>query len=80
MHFRDFAFDLVKYNVKRKNSNVATVEGLPDMEDGIRYIHFPYGNDVKVGDVLCSDDLELTITKISIDTYQGKPELLKAHY
>ena len=80
IYFKDFAFDLVKYKVERKGKSIATIEGLPNIESGERYIHFPLGSDIAVGDELCSGTTYLAIRKISIETYQGKPAIIKAIY
>jgi len=80
VYFRDFAFDVVKYEVKRKGTGIAVVDGLPNEEDGEKYIHLPHGSDVVAGDILHSDGFRATVKKLSTDTYQGKPELLKVYY
>ena len=80
VYFRDFAFDVVKYEVKRKGTSIAVVDGLPNEEDGEKYIHIPHGSDVAVGDILLSDGFRTTARKISTDTYQGKPALLKVYF
>lgn len=80
VYFKDFSLGIVKYEVSRENSHIAAIEGLPNEEYGEKYIHFPHGNDIAVGDILTTGNTEYAVRKISIDTYQGTPELLKAVY
>ena len=78
--FRDFVFDLVEYEVVRKDKSLSKLKGLPDIEDGNRYINFPLGSDIAVGDELRAGTTYLAIRKISIETYQGKPAIIKVLY
>jgi hypothetical protein len=79
-YFKDFDFDLVQYEIERDGQIIASLNGLPNAENGISYIHFPYGSDVQKGDVLINNHLKIIIESVDIDTYQGKSELLKAFF
>lgn len=79
--FADFSFDLLTYTVNRDSEVVATVEGLSNSDEDGRHIAFLIGADIEVGDVLISSTGERFVVKrIGYDTYNGKPELIKAYY
>lgn len=84
MLFRNFAIEVLEYNVLNNNFLTGTYQGLPgDDEDG-QYICFRMSDQpqISVGNTLRTiDELENhQITNISYDRYEGKPEILKAYY
>lgn len=84
MLFKDFAMEVLEYNVLDNNSVAGTYQGIPgDDEHGV-YIGFRMSDQpqISAGNTLrTSDGLEsYQITKVSYDRYEGKPELFKAYY
>lgn len=78
-YFRDFAFDAVDYSIERNGTVIASVRGLSNSEYGQAYIHFPLGTDIRPGDVLVSGNTRFNVRTVEADTYNGKPDLLKAY-
>lgn len=73
--FKDFSFDIVKYTVTR---NGLVYDGLIDEQ--YHWICFHANDDIQIGDILTSTDGIYTVTHIGIDTYNGKPDLLRASF
>lgn len=49
-------------------------------EDG-KHVAFLYDTDVQSGDVITAEyDKPITVISTGIDTYNGKPEIIKAYY
>ena len=84
MLFKDFAMDVLEYNVLNNNSVAGTYQGIPAKDEDGNYIGFRMADQpqISVGDTLRTvDDLEsYHIINISYDRYEKKPELLKAYY
>ena len=82
-YFNDFSFDVLEYNVLRNNSVVGTYRGLLNSDDE-NYISFLMSDQpqISIGDTISTTDgLEtFKVRQISYDRYNGKPELLNAHY
>lgn len=77
--FRDFSFSLLEYQVMRSGKLVSTLKGMTNDENGENYIAFLYGAEIREGDVLISDETHV-VRKVKVDTYHGKPEMIKAYY
>ena len=75
LYFRDFEFDMEEYSIEREGAESASVCGLSNNERGQAYIHVPLGTDIRPGDVLIS---RIPVRSVEIDTYDGKPSLIKA--
>ncbi|EPY07450.1 hypothetical protein PAALTS15_10005 [Paenibacillus alvei TS-15] len=78
--FNDFAFELVDYSVKRNSEVVSSASGLPSDENGRRYIAFLMDASIICGDILTSDSGSFEVTEIAYDSYNGKPDMIKAYY
>lgn len=79
-YFKDFAFDLVNYDIERNSNIIATLQGLANKDEGGKHIAFLLPCDIQIGDVLMHENLRLLVKNIEVDTFDGKPELLKAYY
>ncbi len=84
MFFKDFASEVLEYNIFNNNNLVATYRGLSNTDEEGDYIGFLFIEQPKisVGNTICTiDGLEkFQVYKISYDRYNGNPELLKAYY
>ena len=84
MLFKDFAMDVLEYNVLNNNSVAGTYQGIPAKDEDGNYIGFRMADQpqISVGNTLCTIDglEEYQIIKVSYDRYKGNPELLKAYY
>ena len=80
--FEDFDDEILEYEVLNSNAVIGTYRGLPDKEH--KLIHFLLSDNpqISIGNtVRTSDGLEsFQITEISYERYEGKPEILNAHY
>ena len=79
-YFKDFANEIINYDVKRNDKTVFSAGGIPNMEYGQKYIHFPLNTNIKVGDILESSNTSLRASQVITETYNGKPSLIKVHY
>ena len=79
-YFKDFANEIINYDVKRNGETVFSVGGIPNMEYGQKYIHFPINTDIQVGDTLESSNTSLRASQVITETYNGEPSLIKVHY
>jgi len=79
-YFKDFAFDLVNYDIERNSNIIATLQGLSNKDEGGKHIAFLLPCDIQIGDVLIHEKSRLLVKNIEVDTYNGRPELLKAYY
>lgn len=84
MLFKDFAMEVLEYNVLDNNSVVDTYQGISCDDEGGNYIGFRMSDhpQISVGNTLRTiDGLEsYYISNVSYDRYEGKTELLKAYY
>lgn len=84
MYFKDFAMEVLEYNVLNNNNVIGTYKGLSNSDEDGTYIGFKMSDQpqISVGNTLCTVDglEEYQIIKVSYDRYEGKPELLKAYY
>ncbi len=84
MYFKDFAMEVLEYNVLNNNNVIGTYQGLSNSDEDGRYIGFKMSDQpqISVGNTLCTIDglEEYQIIKVSYDRYKGNPELLKAYY
>lgn len=78
LYFRDFEFDMEEYSIEREGAEIASVCGLSNNERGQAYIHVPLGTDIRPGDVLIRGTSHIPVRTVEIDTYDGKPSLIKA--
>ena len=82
MFFEDFESEILEYEVLNSNAVIGTYRGLPDNEQMlIRFLlsdnpHISIGYTVRTSDGLES----FQITEISYERYEGRPEILNAHY
>ncbi|MEA0555600.1 hypothetical protein U1P98_12820 [Lysinibacillus irui] len=79
-YFNDFSFDLIEYEVKRKNVIVGNFKGLLNKDENGRHIAFLMDASILPGDVLTASHQSFVIRSIEHDHYNGTPELLKAYY
>lgn len=77
--FQDFAFDLKDYQVLRNSILVDHAQGLSNRDEGGKHIAFLYGLEIYPGDVLVSNGSQFTVRSVGYDTFQGKPDLIKAY-
>lgn len=78
--FNDFSFSLENYDIKRAGSIIGTVQGLSNDDEDGPHIAFLFGANILAGDELINQHESITVKKVKIDTFHGKPELLKALY
>lgn len=82
--FNDFAFDLVNYNIQSDDEIIGSYKGLSNSDEDGNYIGFLISDnpDVSIGNTICTTDnsKKYQVKNISADTYNDKPELLKAYY
>ena len=79
-YFNDFSFDLIEYEVKRKNEIIGSCKGLTSGDEKGRHIAFLMDASILPGDVLITSNKTFVIHRIDYDHYNGSPELLKAYY
>lgn len=75
--FCDFSSDIISFEVMRTGE---WSDGLHNEDECGKYIAFLHGCNIRVGDVVASDNKRYVISNIQIETYNGKPEMLKAFY
>lgn len=84
MLFKDFAMEVLEYDVLDSNSVAGTYQGIPGDDENGKYIGFRMSDQpqISAGNTLrTADGLESChITSVSYDRYNGNPELLKAYY
>lgn len=84
MLFKDFAMEVLEYDVLDSNSVAGTYQGIPGDDENGKYIGFRMSDQpqISAGNTLrTADGLEsYHITNVSYDRYNGNPELLKAYY
>lgn len=82
--FSDFAFDLVNYNIQSGDTIIGSFKGLSNSDEDGNYIGFLISDNpnISIGNTICASDnsKKYQVTDIAIDTYNDKPELLKAYY
>lgn len=78
--FFDFSFNLVEYQIKRNNQVVSVSKGLKNKSHGKHYVSFLIDTDVKVGDILESDDETFFVSEILYDAYNGEKQIINAVY
>jgi len=79
-YFADFAFDLIDYDIIRNGKSIANAKGLKNKEHGRTFVSFLFGIDVSPGDILIGNGETLTVSEISIDTYNGEKQIVNAFY
>ena len=80
MYINDFP-DKSLYTVIRENHTVGNYDGLPNEDEDGRHIAFLYGADIQNGDMLSAEyKRSITVVSTDIDTYNGKPSIIKAYY
>lgn len=75
--WNDFAFDLCDFEVFRNNTHIATYAGLKDSKG---FIFFKPDVDISCGDILHCNGQQFVVKRIENETYEGKTELISAHY
>lgn len=73
--------DKAPYAISRNGQHVSVYDGLTNTDDGGNHVAFLYGSDIQAGDFISSPDgFSFTVKSTGIDTYEGKPSIVKAHY
>lgn len=80
MYFSDFDFDLVKYDVVRDGTHIATTKGLTNSDEMGNFISFPIDVDLQVGDVLQTKRQRLIVKSIDYGIYEGEEQIINAYY
>ncbi|RDY30326.1 hypothetical protein [Lachnotalea glycerini] len=80
IYLNDFP-DKAIYTVKRNDTIIGEFNGLTNDDEGGCHIAFLYGSDIQIGDIITAAHFSpITVVSTSIDTYNGKPEIIKAYY
>ena len=80
LYFSDFAFDLVKYDVVRDGTHIATAKGLTNSDKTGNFISFPIDVDLQVGDVLQTKRQRFIVKSIDYGIYEGEEQIINAYY
>lgn len=80
IYLNDFP-DKTLYTITRNNVIVGKSDGLTNRDEDGKHIAFLFGTDIQIGDVISADYIKpVTVNLTGIDTYNGKPEIIKAYY
>jgi len=79
-YFNDFSFDLMEYVIKRDSKSIGSFQGLPNKDESGKHIAFLMDAAIKSEDVLISGNISFVVKSVDYDTYNGKPELIKAYF
>jgi diaminopimelate decarboxylase len=80
IYINDFP-DKALYVIKRNSVVIGEFQGLINTDENGNHVAFLYGTTVQSGDIITADYFTpVTVVSTDIDTYNGKPEIIKAYY
>ncbi|WP_113673724.1 hypothetical protein [Vallitalea guaymasensis] len=79
-YFNDFSIAIEDYEIIRNSVSVESYQGIFNDDEFGEHIAFLMGATIEIGDVLVTPTKSYIVKSIDYDSYNGKPELIKAYF